>query len=283
LVYTTNIFCICSLSGFRGQHHNRPDSAAQDIYPVNDRPDPNDLQDFELPDQQTLIDAFLRGLCKESECEFCGLSHLLASLPDPSQILEDMLDGNEPAAGESESRQVAMDQEKIQQALTGDRNFSIACELGVRYPVLKAMLSRDNLHIRTSPLLSLHSMSAELRTFLGGCHCFRAFLTETQHLLFHTSMLLDRSRPLHSAVLTDQARDLAGAAMFTRSTPGCGTLADPSLESQGFRSQKPKGSAERPDLIRPCVLRGPGRPGRLQRKKYDKYIPGIYQSCVPAQ
>ena len=44
------------------------------------------------------------------------------------QMLEDMLDGNEPAAGESESRQVAMDQEKIQQALTGDRNFSIAHE-----------------------------------------------------------------------------------------------------------------------------------------------------------
>ena len=135
----------------------------------------------------------------------------------------------------------------------------------------------------TSPLLSLPSMSAELRTFLGGCHSFRAFLTETQHLLFHTSMLHDRSRPLHSAVLTDQARDLAGAAMFTRSTPGCGTLADPSLESQGFWSQKPKRSAERPDLNRPGVLRGPGRPGRLQLKKYDKYIPGIYQSCVPAQ
>jgi hypothetical protein len=31
------------------------------------------------------------------------------------------------------------------------------------------------------------------------------------------------------------------------------------------------------------VLQGPGRPGRLQRKRYDKYIPGIYQSCVPAQ
>ena len=84
MVYTTNIFGICSLSGFRGRHHSRPDSAAQDIYPDNERPDPNDLQDFELPDQQTLIDAFLRGLCKESECEFRGLSHLLASLPDPS-------------------------------------------------------------------------------------------------------------------------------------------------------------------------------------------------------
>ena len=32
----------------------------------------------------------------------------------------------------------------IQQALTGDRNFSIACELGVQYPTLKAMLSRED-------------------------------------------------------------------------------------------------------------------------------------------
>ncbi len=61
------------------------------------------------------------------------------------------------------------------------------------------------------------------------------------------------------------------------------TLAGPSLKSQGFRSQKPKGSAERPDLIWPGALWGPGRPGSVQLKKYDKYIPGIYQSCVPAQ
>jgi hypothetical protein len=84
LVYITNIFVICSLSGFRGQHHSRPDPAAQDIFPDNDCPDPNDLQDFELPDQQTLIDAFLHGLSKQSDCEFRGLSHLLSSLPDPS-------------------------------------------------------------------------------------------------------------------------------------------------------------------------------------------------------
>ncbi len=44
----------------------------------------------------------------------------------------------------------AIDQDKIEQALTGDRNFIIACELGVRYPTLKAMLSREHLHIRTS-------------------------------------------------------------------------------------------------------------------------------------
>ena len=31
-----------------------------------------------------MIDAFLDGLCKESDHEFRGLSHLLASLPDPS-------------------------------------------------------------------------------------------------------------------------------------------------------------------------------------------------------
>jgi hypothetical protein len=61
------------------------------------------------------------------------------------QLLEDMLDEN---AGDD--RKLAVDQEKIEQALTSDRNFSIACELGVRYPTLKAMLSRGDLHIRTS-------------------------------------------------------------------------------------------------------------------------------------
>ena len=72
-----------SFSGFRGQHHNRPDPVPQDI-PDDVRPDPDDLADFELPDPQALIDAFLDGLCKESDHEFRGLSQLLASLPDPS-------------------------------------------------------------------------------------------------------------------------------------------------------------------------------------------------------
>jgi hypothetical protein len=61
------------------------------------------------------------------------------------QMLEDMLDNNE-----GDARKMAIDQEKIQQALSGDRNFSIACELGVRYPTLKAMLSREDLHLRSA-------------------------------------------------------------------------------------------------------------------------------------
>ena len=47
------------------------------------------------------------------------------------QMLEDMLDEN---AGDD--RKLAMDQDKIEQALTCDRNFCIACELGVQYPTL---------------------------------------------------------------------------------------------------------------------------------------------------
>jgi hypothetical protein len=77
---------------------------------------------------------------------------------------------------------------------------------------------------------------------------------------------------------TVRARDHTGAGMFTRSTPGCGTLAGPSLELEGFRSQKPKGSADSPGLIRPGALRRPARPGSVQLRRYDKYIPGIYQS-----
>ena len=62
-------------------------------------------------------------------------------------MLEDMLDDNE-----GEDRKLAIDQDKIQQALTVtvDRNFSISCELGVRYPMLKAMLNREDLHLRVS-------------------------------------------------------------------------------------------------------------------------------------
>ena len=135
----------------------------------------------------------------------------------------------------------------------------------------------------TSPLLSLPSILAELGTSLGGCHSFLATLTETSHLLFRTSMLLDRSRPLNTAVLTDQARDLAGAVTFTRSTPGCGTLAGPSLESAGFQSPKPRWYASSPGLKRPGALQKPGRPGSVLLTRYDKHIPGIYLSYVPTQ
>ena len=40
-----------------------------------------------------------------------------------------------------------------------------------------------------NPRLSPLSMLAGWKTFLGGCHCFLAFLMATQHQLFHTSTL----------------------------------------------------------------------------------------------
>jgi hypothetical protein len=49
------------------------------------------MADFELPDQQALIDAFLEGLCKESDHEFRGLSDLLARLPLSSRSERDTL------------------------------------------------------------------------------------------------------------------------------------------------------------------------------------------------
>ena len=73
------------------------------------------------------------------------------------------------------------------------------------------------------------------------------------------------------------------AVTFTRSTPGCGTLAGPSLESAGFRSQKPKGYAASPGLNQPGALQKPGRPGSVLLTRYDKHIPGIYLSYVPTQ
>ncbi len=62
-------------------------------------------------------------------------------------MLEDLLDGNEDAASESVSRPVAFDHDKMQQAVSSDRNFSVSCELGVCYPVLKAVLNREDMHM----------------------------------------------------------------------------------------------------------------------------------------
>ncbi len=47
--------------------------------------------------------------------------------------------------------------------------------------------------------------------------------------------------------------DHTGAAMFMRSTPGCGTLAGPSLEWVAFRSPRPNGFAISPGLKRTCT------------------------------
>jgi hypothetical protein len=66
--------------------------------------------------------------------------------------------------------------------------------------------------------------------------------------------------------------DHAGAAMFMRSTPGCGTLAVPSLEWMAFRSPRPNDFAESPGLKRLGAL---GRPtsGFLTCPDVGTYVP----------
>ncbi len=63
-MYVTVIMLVAFLSflpaGFRGQHFAIPagDSSPQDI----PRPDPNDDEDMDVPDQQELMDAFMAGI-----------------------------------------------------------------------------------------------------------------------------------------------------------------------------------------------------------------------------
>ena len=59
------------------------------------------------------------------------------------QLLEDMI-------GPGEARNMQMEKTRMEKALTGDMNFSISCELGVRYPSLRAMINREDLHLRMS-------------------------------------------------------------------------------------------------------------------------------------
>jgi hypothetical protein len=63
------------------------------------------------------------------------------------QMLEDMV-------GPGEARAIQLD--RMEQALTGDRNFSISCELGVLYPSLRVMMNRADLHLRYSVRFHLY-------------------------------------------------------------------------------------------------------------------------------
>ncbi len=103
-----------------------------------------------------------------------------------------------------------------------------------------AQWSQTDLGSCMNPLLSLLCTLAGSRTSLDGCHPFRASLMTPPPLPFRTSTLCDRSRPSHSGVPMVKALHHAGAAMFMRSTTGCGTLAGPSLELEAFQSQNGK-------------------------------------------
>jgi hypothetical protein len=54
------------VAGFHGQHQARPGPTPQDT-PDDHHRDPDDAADFELSDEQELIDVFMAGLCKESQ------------------------------------------------------------------------------------------------------------------------------------------------------------------------------------------------------------------------
>jgi hypothetical protein len=73
-----------------------------------------------LTDNKDVFLCILRYHCR------CGL------LQQYEQLLEDMV-------GPGEAREFLLDRTRMAKALTGDRNFSIFCEMGVRYPTLLAM------------------------------------------------------------------------------------------------------------------------------------------------
>ena len=123
-----------------------------------------------------------------------------------------------------------------------------------------AQWSQTELGTCMKPRLSLHSMLAGWKTFLDGCHSFSASSTATPPLPFLTGTQHDKSLPSNPVVQTVKDLHHAGAAMLTRSTHGCGILAGPSLELEGFRLQKQKGSADIPGLKHPGALGRHERP-----------------------
>ena len=65
-------------------------------------------------------------------------------------MLEDMVEDGDTSGPQT----IQLDHDKIAAVLNEDRNFSISCELGLRYPTLKAMINRADLNLRISVSLS---------------------------------------------------------------------------------------------------------------------------------
>ena len=96
-----------------------------------------------------------------------------------------------------------------------------------------------------------------------------AFWTEMQPQLFHTSTAADRRTLLSAAVPMVQALTSLGAAMFTRSTPGCGSLDCPSLAwaaSLWPKLRRSEGSTG---------LRLPSADGQLRRLEHDFHMVNV--------
>lgn len=94
-------------------------------------------------------------------------------------MLEDMVD---EGAG---SQKVALDQDKIASVLNGDRNFSVACELGVRYPTLRAMLNRGDLNLRIAVSLNFFSFNIPFIYRMYIAHTCRINCVYCLNILVH--------------------------------------------------------------------------------------------------
>ncbi len=86
----------------------------------------------------------------------CGL------LQQYEQLLEDMI-------GPGEARANQMDRTRMENALTGDRNSSISCELGVRYLFLLAMMNREDLRLRLSVCFCFYKNTSQFQCICCRC------------------------------------------------------------------------------------------------------------------
>ena len=101
-----------------------------------------------------------------------------------------------------------------------------------------------------------------------------------QPQLFHTSTVADRGTLLSAAVPMVLVLTRGGAAMFTRSTPGCGTLDGPSLAWVAYLWPKLRKSEGSPGLRLPNADGQPRRLVREFRMVYTTDIP-VYTMNIP--
>ncbi len=232
---------------------------------------------MDIPDTQSVLETFMSKLLKQTEDEYQSLSVLLDSLPDPSSSnnAKSMTaeaareKGVIPEADEETLRAFSPSEMKLYRHAT-DHKWTVDELISTIKLIKSADFNVDDvnidIHKRVAAAIAQgkftsHNMREsdvdgdQDLTFLS----FHAFCTEIQPQLFHTSTAADRGTLLSAAVPMVRALTRGGAAMFTRSTPGCGTLDDPSLAWAAYQCPKLRKSEGSPGL------RLPNADGQLRR------------------
>ncbi len=148
-------------SGFRGTHQ----PPAPPIHGLEDNvPDIHDEADFDIPDTQAVLERFMTHMSKLADVDYPGQALSEKAHSILHKVREIVMWGWSENTSCQGPEHAHID---IIKSVAHSANFSISCELGVRYPSLRAMMNRDDLHLRTSVRFQINGYAYHIL-----CICF---------------------------------------------------------------------------------------------------------------